>query len=68
MIVSAAIGYRQAARRVLPRFLPDYLDGGSYAEMSLRSDFSDLSSLALRESAQDRGRLPGEGSVTQAVD
>jgi L-lactate dehydrogenase (cytochrome) len=33
----------------LPRFLFDYLDGGSYAEATLRDNVSDLSSLHLRQ-------------------
>ena len=49
MIISAATDYREAARRKLPRFLFDYLDGGSYAEMTLRANVADLSSLALRQ-------------------
>jgi L-lactate dehydrogenase (cytochrome) len=49
MIISAATDYREAARRKLPRFLFDYLDGGSYAEMTLRSNVDDLSRLALRQ-------------------
>jgi len=49
MIISAATDYREAAKAKLPRFLFDYLDGGSYAEMTLRNNVSDLSSLALRQ-------------------
>ena len=49
MIISAATDYREAAKRKLPRFLFDYLDGGSYAEMTLRNNVSDLSSLARRQ-------------------
>ncbi len=49
MIISAATDYREAARRKLPRFLFDYLDGGSYAEQTLRANVSDLSSLPLRQ-------------------
>jgi L-lactate dehydrogenase (cytochrome) len=49
MIISAATDYREAAKRKLPRFLFDYLEGGSYAEMTLRNNVSDLSSLALRQ-------------------
>ncbi len=49
MIISAATDYREAAKRKLPRFLFDYLDGGSYAEMTLRNNVRDLSSLALRQ-------------------
>ncbi|EGF89655.1 L-lactate dehydrogenase cytochrome [Asticcacaulis biprosthecium C19] len=49
MIISAATDYREAARRKLPRFLFDYLDGGSYAEATLRANVDDLSRLALRQ-------------------
>ena len=49
MIISAATDYREAAKRKLPRFLFDYLDGGAYSEMTLRNNVSDLSSLALRQ-------------------
>ncbi|MGA9658645.1 MAG: FMN-dependent L-lactate dehydrogenase LldD [Asticcacaulis sp.] len=49
MIISAATDYRKAAKARLPRFLFDYLDGGSYAEMTLRNNVADLSSLALRQ-------------------
>ena len=49
MIISAATDYREAAKRKLPRFLFDYLDGGSYAEMTLRNNVIDMSSLALRK-------------------
>ncbi|ESQ74726.1 FMN-dependent L-lactate dehydrogenase LldD [Asticcacaulis sp. AC402] len=49
MIISAATDYREAARRKLPRFLFDYLDGGSYAEMTLLANVDDLSRLALRQ-------------------
>ncbi|MBW8880775.1 MAG: FMN-dependent L-lactate dehydrogenase LldD [Asticcacaulis sp.] len=49
MIISAATDYREAARRKLPRFLFDYLDGGSYAEATLRANVDDLSRLALKQ-------------------
>ncbi|MBC7521400.1 MAG: L-lactate dehydrogenase, partial [Sandarakinorhabdus sp.] len=39
--------YRDAARRRLPRFLFDYIDGGSYAETTLRRNVADLADLAL---------------------
>jgi len=39
--------YRQAARRRLPRFLFDYIDGGSYAEHTLRRNVADLSAVPL---------------------
>ena len=67
MIISAATDYREAAKRKLPRFLFDYLDGGAYSEMTLRNNVSDLSSLALRQRVV--GWLPGEifhGTVWRA--
>jgi L-lactate dehydrogenase (cytochrome) len=49
MIISAATDYREAARRRLPRFLFDYIDGGAYAENTLRRNVSDLADIALRQ-------------------
>ena len=33
---ASALDYRDLARRRLPRFLFEYIDGGSYAEATLR--------------------------------
>ncbi|KRA67083.1 alpha-hydroxy-acid oxidizing enzyme [Caulobacter sp. Root656] len=41
--------YRDLARRRLPRFLFDYIDGGSYAEVTLRRNIADLEAVALRQ-------------------
>ena len=41
--------YRELARRRLPRFLFDYVDGGSYAETTLRRNVADLEAVALRQ-------------------
>lgn len=41
--------FREAARRRLPRFLFEYMDGGSYAEVTLRRNISDLENIALRQ-------------------
>jgi len=49
MIISSGADYRAAARARLPRFLFDYLDGGSYAESTLRDNVNDLASLHLRQ-------------------
>ena len=49
MIISSASDYREAARRKLPRFLFDYIDGGAYAEHTLRANSADLSSVSLRQ-------------------
>jgi len=49
MIAASAIDYRELARRRLPRFLFDYLDGGAYAEVTLRRNVADLERVALRQ-------------------
>lgn len=49
MIAASAIDYRELARRRLPRFLFDYIDGGSYAEVTLRRNIADLERVALRQ-------------------
>ena len=41
--------YRELARRRLPAFLFEYIDGGSFAEMTLRANRTDLETLALRQ-------------------
>jgi L-lactate dehydrogenase (cytochrome) len=41
--------FRELARRRLPRFLFDYVDGGSYAEVTLRRNIADLEAVALRQ-------------------
>jgi len=41
--------YRRAARRRLPNMLFEYIDGGSYAEATLRRNVADLAGLALRQ-------------------
>ena len=41
--------YRALAKARLPHFLFEYLDGGSYDEVTLRSNVDDLQSIALRQ-------------------
>ncbi|HYE49128.1 MAG TPA: alpha-hydroxy-acid oxidizing protein, partial [Azospirillaceae bacterium] len=41
--------FRDLARRRLPRFLFDYIDGGSFDELTLRRNTSDLQAIALRQ-------------------
>lgn len=41
--------YREAAQQRLPRFLFEYIDGGSYAEHTLRSNIEDLQRVTLRQ-------------------
>ena len=49
MIVSSTTDYREAARRRLPPFLFHYIDGGAYAEHTLRRNIEDLTHVALRQ-------------------
>jgi L-lactate dehydrogenase (cytochrome) len=49
VIVSSTTDFREAARRKLPRFLFDYIDGGAYAERTLARNVSDLADLSLRQ-------------------
>ena len=49
MIISASTDYRAAAQRKLPPFLFHYIDGGAYAEHTLRRNVSDLADIALRQ-------------------
>jgi L-lactate dehydrogenase (cytochrome) len=46
---ASALDYRELARRKLPRFLFEYVDGGSYAEVTLRRNVADLERIALRQ-------------------
>jgi L-lactate dehydrogenase (cytochrome) len=41
--------YRRLARKRVPHFLFEYLDGGSYAEITKKRNRADLESLALRQ-------------------
>ncbi|MBS1030558.1 FMN-dependent L-lactate dehydrogenase LldD [Gluconobacter cerinus] len=49
MIISSATDYREAARRRLPPFLFEYIDGGSYAEQTMRRNITDLADISLRQ-------------------
>ena len=49
MIISSPTDYREAARRRLPRFLFDYIDGGANAEVTLRRNVRDLEAIGLRQ-------------------
>ena len=49
MIISASTDYRAAAQRRLPPFLFHYIDGGAYAEHTLKRNVADLSDIALRQ-------------------
>src|SRR5579871_6829565 len=50
MAKAASVGdYRALARRRLPRFLFEYIDGGSYMETTLARNVADLQAVALRQ-------------------
>lgn len=49
MIIANIADFREAARRRLPRFLFEYMDGGSYGEVTLGRNVSDLAQIALRQ-------------------
>ena len=49
MIIASIPDFREAARRRLPHFLFEYIDGGSYAEVTLGRNIADLESIALRQ-------------------
>ncbi|PZO04457.1 MAG: L-lactate dehydrogenase [Alphaproteobacteria bacterium] len=49
MIISSPGDYREAARRKLPPFLFHYIDGGAYAEQTLRRNVEDWQAIALRQ-------------------
>ena len=49
MITASVADFREAARRRLPRFLFEYIDGGSYAEATLGRNVSDFEAMALRQ-------------------
>ena len=49
MIISASTDYRKAAEKTLPPFLFHYIDGGAYAEHTLKRNVSDLSEIELKQ-------------------
>ncbi|WP_395652030.1 alpha-hydroxy-acid oxidizing protein, partial [Brevundimonas sp.] len=49
MIISSPGDFREAARRKLPPFLFHYIDGGAYAEQTLRRNVEDWQDVALRQ-------------------
>ena len=49
MTIASIPDFREAARRRLPHFLFEYIDGGSYGEVTLRRNITDLESIALRQ-------------------
>ncbi|MBX4335518.1 FMN-dependent L-lactate dehydrogenase LldD [Bartonella raoultii] len=49
MIISSTFDYRKVAQYRLPPFLFHYIDGGAYAEITMKRNCTDLQALALRQ-------------------
>ncbi len=49
MTIACAADFRAAAKRRLPRFLFDYIDGAAYDEVTARRNVEDLREVALRQ-------------------
>ncbi len=49
MNIANIADFREAARRRLPHFLFEYIDGGSFAEVTLRRNIEDLEAVSLRQ-------------------
>jgi L-lactate dehydrogenase (cytochrome) len=49
MILASIDDYRTLARKRLPHFLFEYIDGGSFSETTLRNNVADLQTIALRQ-------------------
>lgn len=49
MNITAPLEYRKKARRKLPQFLFDYIDGGANAEQTLRANELDLQNIELKQ-------------------
>lgn len=49
MRAASVSDYRELARRRLPKIFFEYIDGGSYAEVTLKRNVADLEAIALRQ-------------------
>ena len=49
MRAASVSDFRELARRRLPHIFFEYIDGGSYAEETLRRNVADLEAIALRQ-------------------
>lgn len=49
MIPASIDDYRLLARKRLPHFLFEYIDGGAFSETTLRANQADLQTIALRQ-------------------
>lgn len=49
MIAASVADYRELSRRKVPHFLFEYIDGGSYAQVTLGRNVTDLEKISLRQ-------------------
>ena len=49
LIAANVEDYRLLAKRRLPKFLFEYIDGGSFSETTLRNNCADLQTIGLRQ-------------------
>jgi L-lactate dehydrogenase (cytochrome) len=63
MKIASTTDFRELARRRLPHFLFEYIDGGSYSEVTLRRNIADLEQVALRQRVM-RGLVPADLTTT----
>src|ERR1700757_3782547 len=63
MIISSPTDYREAARRRLPRFLFDYIDGAAVTEHTMNANVAALQDVALRQRI-----LQGAGAPSLATE
>lgn len=49
MIIASPRDYRRWAKKKLPRFLFDYIDGGSYQECTLANNLKDIQAISLKQ-------------------
>ena len=63
MIIASVEDYRKRCKSRLPRFLYDYISGGSYQENALRANIADLQTTLLRQRV-----LVDESHVNLSID
>ncbi len=64
MRAASVSDYRELARRRLPNIFFEYIDGGSYAEATLKRNVADMEAIALRQRVMMRDMSKLDMSVT----
>ena len=64
MRAASVSDYRELARRRLPKIFFEYIDGGSYAEATLKRNVADMEAIALRQRVMLRDMSKLDMSVT----